>query len=283
MQAGIKDSMGAAYRIDVELGTPALRVGAILCGMTSAAPTSQPGTTPTQRKDRRYAIGLRGPAVNLKGEFRHDDVVVRRLASGLYWALLMQLVFILGVVLCITLLAFKQPTVVEPIAARHAVPVLVVLLLALLAAIRAGAMRLVGRTEGLERVNFLGRESIAWADVRSLRLEASVLEITYEGSSGTMRGLARGRALERFQLTDVVLEHSPALAGLAWGTGLARVRRPEPDGSELPFGVTASTDELLIEGPRGSRLVIDGRHPMREAIREALEARLLPALAESEG
>jgi Zn-dependent protease with chaperone function len=217
------------------------------------------------------AVGLRGGSV--AGGSTLPTLTVRKFRTPAYilWlvsALLLVLVFGVG-----TLVVWADDEAAEGML-RTLITLDAIAFVVLLVAIRARFLGLRAASSELEIHGLLGTRKVQWSDVTALRLDESHLQVR-SSTGGRMK--VRAEKEDRLQLADMILELSPALAWAAWGTGLARVEQPSAL-AELPHRVRELSDDLHIEGPGATHIIIEEEHPLHATIREHLERRLLPAM-----
>ncbi len=226
------------------------------------------------------AIGLRGELKVPPGELHLPPVSVHKFHAVTTLTLLIGAIgglLLFGVFLAVAVVTPEE----VPEAAREILMVIEGSFLAmLLVALWARGVRLTSSASGLVWDGFLGRERIAWDDVEALRANRKRLQVIGLSGGRQLTFTVRGDRPDRYRLADVILELSPRLAFVGWGTGLARVERPHAGIAELPDKVWEEDDELHVEGPGATRLSIGDSHPLHAAIREALQRRLLPAMLE---
>lgn len=145
-----------------------------------------------------------------------------------------------------------------------------------LLAVRFARARVQLLTEAIESRGLLASRRSTWDQVQSIRTKAKKVVVQTDRRSFQVKGDEDTLAL--FQ--DIVLERSPRLALVAWGTGLTRVSAPFAEGASptpdlRPRSVSEKQGELIVEGPGDGRIVFGKQHRHLREIREAIEFRLL--------
>ncbi len=194
---------------------------------------------------------------------------VLRLAGGVVG-------FLLFALLALVAAAFPEemPGALVPILALMGATVAIVAW-----TLRTRAMGLRLEQEGVTITGFLRTSFVRWPDVSCVRADGYSVKLRGADTGGrSVRGRANVTKSEYVQLTDVLLLAVPRLALVAWGVGLPDVPEPARGSSALPDRVYQELDEITIEGPEGSRLVVPARHPRHAHVTDCLQARLLPRM-----
>lgn len=220
--------------------------------------------------------GLRGGSIEAERGTQLHPVTVKKFRTGvpIFWLISAVVGFLLfGMIFLVTLVTEDTPAEVPRILGILLFSTLVMMVFSW----RARGMRMHGSSEGLDFHGLFGTTRIPWDDVTAARIEDSKLTVFAHSGGSKHKMKVRGDNEPRRDLEDMVLELSPALAYAAWGTGLSRVAEPKR-GTALPDRVYELSDDLYIEGPDETRIVIDEKDPRHESIHEHLETRLLPAM-----
>lgn len=223
-------------------------------------------------------IGLRGEPVDGPVTRSLPDVTVLKHTTPVFLMRLLTTSF--GVLMFGVLLLTIEMSEIIP---RNLFGVFVagelVFALALVYVIRARAMLVHASESGLTIVSLLHSTRLEWEEVTGLRSGNSKLSVFANSNGGLHRITLNGEAEDRSRMADMILELSPALAYVAWGTGLARAPRP-PATAALPSRVYQRGGTIHIEGPGETRIVVEEDEAHYETTLDSIERRLLPLMLE---